>query len=127
MLHGKPAGQRKMAKPTSQRRLAAIMVADVVGYSRMIANDELGTLQRWQERCERIIQPSVSNNGGRIVKYLGDGFLGEFPSSVAAVECAVAIQQEFQRENVQGLTTQALTLRVGVNIGDVVRQGNDIL
>src|SRR6476661_4419661 len=76
-----------------QRRLAAILLADVAGYSRLMAADEEGTLTALQEHCRALIEPLIARFGGRIVKRMGDGILAEFASAVAAVECAVDWQE----------------------------------
>src|SRR5215469_16715388 len=79
------------------RRLAAILAADMVGYSRLVGADEEGTLARLQALRREIIDPSVSGSGGRVVKSMGDGILAEFPSAVEAVRCALAVQEQTQQ------------------------------
>src|SRR5262245_10093917 len=102
---------------TEQRRLAAILVADVVGYSKLIGSDEAGTLARLQALRTEIIEAQIAKHAGRLFKSVGDGFLIEFSSAVQAVSCARAIQEA----NAQG----ALPLRIGIHLGDVVVQGDD--
>jgi len=102
-----------------ERRLAAILATDVVGYSRMVAADEAGTLAALRAVRNEVLDPSVAEHGGRIVKTTGDGLLAEFPSAVDAMRCAMAIQT--------AMTARALYLRIGVNVGDVVIEGGDIL
>src|SRR5688500_6784735 len=108
----------------TSRRLAAILAADVVGYSRMMERDEEGTLAWLQELRKNIIEPTVAGHRGRVVKTTGDGFLVEFASPVEAVRCAVAVQeQNGERRQVDG--TDGL-LRIGVNLGDVIVEREDL-
>jgi class 3 adenylate cyclase len=111
---------------TSARRLAAILAADVVGYSRLMGEDEAGTARAVRERREAA-QPIVTNLGGRIVKTTGDGVLLEFSSVVAAVECAIAIQKLMAERNIGLPDRKCILYRVGVNLGDVLIEGDDIL
>jgi TolB-like protein/Flp pilus assembly protein TadD len=104
---------------TEQRRLAAILVADVVGYSKLVGRDETGTLARLSSLRSEVIEPQLAKFGGRLFKSVGDGFLVEFASAVQAVSCANAIQEA----NVNG----RLTLRIGIHVGDVVVQGDDLM
>ena len=110
-----------MTTPRVERRLAAILAADVVGYSRMVATDEAGALSALRSVRAELLDPSFDTHGGRIVKTTGDGVLVEFASAVEALRCAMAIQS--------GMTTRGgyLKLRIGVNVGDVVIEGDDIL
>jgi adenylate cyclase len=103
----------------SERRLAAILAADVVGYSRLIGADEAGTLARLRTLRRAVVEPLVAENGGRIFKTTGDGLLAEFPSTVQALRCAIVVQ-----ERVRG---GELQLRIGVHQGDVVVEGDDLL
>src|SRR4249919_801886 len=104
---------------TEQRRLAAILVADVVGYSKLIGSDEAGTLAQLQDLRTDVIEPQIAKHAGRLFKSVGDGFLIEFASVVQAVSCAKAIQEA----NGQG----RLPLRIGIHVGDVVVQGDDLM
>src|SRR5215813_6729685 len=104
---------------TEQRRLAAILVADVVGYSKLIGSDEAGTLAQLQVLRTEVIEPQIAKHAGRLFKSVGDGFLIEFASAVQAVSCAKAIQEA----NDQG----RLPLRIGIHVGDVVIQGDDLM
>ena len=104
---------------TEQRRLAAILVADVVGYSKLIGSDEAGTLAQLQALRTEVIEPQIAEYAGRLFKSVGDGFLVEFASAVQAVSCAKAIQDA----NGQG----RLPLRIGIHVGDVVVQGDDLM
>jgi adenylate cyclase len=114
-----------MPEPT-QRRLAAIVAADVVGYSRMMHADELGTLRALRSCRSEIIDPHIDANGGRIVKTMGDGLLLEFPSVVAAAEFAVAVQRALIDRNSGVPADSAIRLRIGIHIGDVIIDGDDI-
>ena len=111
---------------TETRRLAAILAADVVGYSRLMGVDEAGTARAVREHREAA-RPIVASLGGRIVKTMGDGVLLEFPSVVAAVECAVAIQKMMVERNVHTPEAKRVVYRIGVNLGDVLVEGDDIL
>jgi len=102
------------------RRLTAILAADVVGYSTLMAEDEEGTLAALKTHRRELFDPLIEQHGGRIVKLMGDGVLAEFPSVVEAVECALAIQRAM------ALETGKLTLRIGINLGDVIVDGEDI-
>ena len=108
-----------------QRRLAAILAADVVGYSRLMEADESATLAALKDR-KRVFEPLVSKHHGRIVKLIGDGVLIEFGSAVEAVQCALDIQRAMEVAN-EGLPAdRAILLRIGVNLGDVVVEGGDL-
>src|SRR5271169_6636747 len=108
------------------RRLSAIMSADVAGYSRLMGLDETGTARILREH--RIVADAiVARHGGRIVKTTGDGVLIEFPSVVDAVECAVAIQAMMAERNEGVPQDRQMLLRMGINLGDILVQGDDIL
>jgi len=109
-----------------ERRLAAILAADVAGYSRLMGADEAGTARVLREH-RAAVDPVVSSHGGRIVKTTGDGVLLEFPSIVAAVECAVAVQKLMAERNADVPEDRRMLLRIGINLGDVLIEGNDIL
>lgn len=109
-----------------ERRLAAILAADVVGYSRLMGADEVGTARALRAH-RAAIDPIVASHGGRIVKTTGDGILLEFPSIVAAVECAVAIQQRMGERNADVPEDRRMLFRMGINLGDVLIEGDDIL
>ncbi len=109
------------------RKLAAILVADVVGYSRLIERDEAGTIGSYRALQTQTAQPLVDKNGGRIVKTLGDGFIAEFLSVVHAVNCAVDIQNAFAREQANAVDIDKIVLRIGINLGDVFTEGGDLL
>jgi len=109
-----------------QRRLAAIVAADVVGYSRLMGRDETGTLETLRAHRAALIDPLVEKHGGRIVKTMGDGLLLEFPSVVAAVECVVATQTGMMERNKEISDEQSVRFRIGVHLGDVIVEGDDI-
>jgi adenylate cyclase len=115
-----------MAENRTQRRLAAILAADVVGYSRLVEHDEAGTLAALRERRKKILNPAVARHYGRIVKVMGDGVLVEFGSAVNAVACAVELQKQFAAANEGVADDRRIVLRVGVNLGDVVVEGGDL-
>jgi formylglycine-generating enzyme required for sulfatase activity/class 3 adenylate cyclase len=110
----------------SERRLAAILIADVVAYSRLMQADEEGTLSRLEEIGASIIEPKVAAHRGHIFRTMGDGLLIEFPSVVEAVLCAAEIQEELRQKGDAELPEQRIQLRIGINIGDVIRKGNDV-
>ena len=107
------------------RKLAAIMAVDVVGYSRLMGEDEAGTAKAVREHREAAT-PIVTGLGGRVVKTMGDGLLLEFPSVVAAVECAVAIQKMMVERNAETPENKRIVYRIGIHLGDVLIEGNDI-
>ena len=108
------------------RRLAAIMSADVAGYSRMMSEDEAGTLAALQSRRSEVINPAVARHSGRIVKLMGDGMLVEFGSVVEAVACAAEMQRNMDAQNAGAASRPQMSLRIGVHIGDVMVEGDDI-
>src|SRR6516162_8640227 len=114
-----------VAREESERRLAAILVADVVGYSRLMQADEEGTLSRLEEIGASIIEPRVAAHGGHIFRTMGDGLLIEFPSVVEAVLCAAEVQEELRLRDADQ-PEQQVQLRIGINIGDIIRKGNDV-
>jgi adenylate cyclase len=108
-----------------ERRLAAILAADVVGYSRLMEQDEAGTFERLQAHRRELFQPEIEKHHGRIFKLMGDGLLAEFGSVVDAVECAVALQRGMVERN-SGLANDArIDVRIGINLGDVIVEGED--
>jgi adenylate cyclase len=115
-----------MAEERVQRRLAAILAADVVGYSRLIEADEAGTRARLRSLQLELFDPRIAADGGRIVKTMGDGFLVEFPSVIDAVHCALAIQRLMRLRNVGIPEIIRMELRIGVNTGDVIIEDDDI-
>ena len=115
-----------MAGERAQRRLAAILAADVVGYSRLMGADEAGTLARLNALRGELLHPKVSEYGGRIVKTTGDGTLIEFPSAVDAVQHAVDVQQALARRNADLPEERRMDFRMGINLGDIIVEGEDI-
>src|SRR6266699_2483919 len=115
---------RRMSEP---RKLAAILAADVAGYSRLTGIDEEGTLKRLRKLRRELINPAVSLHRGRIVKTTGDGILIEFSSVVDAVRCALDIQRGMDGRNSGFPAEQRIEFRVGINLGDVVVEGEDLL
>src|SRR5215469_5026556 len=109
-----------------RRRLAAILAADVVGYSRMMQADEAGTLGALKARRNEILQPLVSKHHGRIIKIMGDGVLVEFGSAVEAVGCAVGLQEAMAVANKAVEESRRVVLRIGINLGDVMVEGGDL-
>ena len=109
-----------------ERRLAAILAADVAGYSRLMGADEEGTLTRLKRHRGELIDPLIAEHKGRIFKTTGDGLLAEFGSVVDALRCAVAIQQGMVARNVDKPDGERIGLRIGLNVGDVIRDGEDM-
>ena len=107
-----------MADRGVTRRLAAVLAADVAGYTRLMEQDTAGTVAAWQAARDDVIDPTVAAHSGRMVKLTGDGFLVEFPTIQDAVECAIALQD--------GLRANVLDFRMGINLGDIVDDGRDI-
>src|SRR4029079_18404815 len=108
------------------RRLAAILIADVVGYSRLIEADEAGTLAALKERRVLVLDPTVRAHSGRIVKVMGDGVLVEFASAVNAVSGAMDLQHKMLDANQFLPEDLRIVLRIGINLGDVIGEGGDI-
>ena len=115
-----------MAEIRAQRRLAAILAADVVGYSRLMEQDEAGTLAALKARRHDVLAPVVAQHNGRVVKVMGDGVLVEFASAVDAVQCAVELQKGFARVNEGVAEAHRIVLRIGINLGDVIVEGSDL-
>jgi adenylate cyclase len=109
-----------------QRRLTAILSADVAEFSSLMEGDEAGTLERLKDNRRRIFDPSVAAHGGRLVKLIGDGALVEFGSVIAAVNCGLAIQQGTEHGDPQHADAKPLRYRIGINLGDVIIEGDDI-
>ena len=115
-----------MAQDKFERRMAAILVADVVGYSRLMGEDQAATLHAMQEHRFALIDPTIGQHHGRIVKLMGDGILVEFQSVVDAVECAVSIQRGMISRNAGVPEDRQIRFRIGVNLGDVLIEDGDI-
>jgi class 3 adenylate cyclase len=114
-----------MAEERLKRRLAAILSADVVGYSRLMGIDEAGTLSRLNVLRRELIDPTIAAHFGRIVKLMGDGALVEFASAVDAVTCAIEIQRQLRER--AGDEVDPIQFRIGINVGDIIIEGDDIL
>lgn len=110
-----------------QRKLAAIVCADVVGYSRLIGQDEEGTIGRLKALRRELIEPLIDQYGGRIANTAGDSLLIEFPSAVDAVRCTIAVQDGVAAHHHNAGTDRDIRFRIGINVGDVVAQGDDLL
>src|SRR5437870_745569 len=108
------------------RRLAAILAADVAGYSRLMGADEEGTLERLKALRHELVDPKIAEHHGRIVKTTGDGMLVDFASVVDAVRCAVAVQQAMAERNTGIAADSRIELRIGINLGDVIVEGDDL-
>src|SRR3954464_826655 len=116
-----------MAKARVERRLAAILAADVVGYSRLVEQDEASTLAAIKDLREQAIDPLLAEHKGRIVKLMGDGAIVEFASVVDAVACAVAVQKAVADRQAKSPPERRIVFRIGVNLGDLVVEGDDLL
>ena len=115
-----------MSENNVQRRLAAILAADVVGYSKLMGEDEAGTLAAVRKLRAEVIEPKVAEHQGRLFKSMGDGFLVEFPSVVNAVACAAAVQKAMIARNADIPEDRKVELRIGVHLGDVIAEGGDV-
>jgi len=112
--------------PGAKRRVAAVLAADVVGYSRMMAQDEAGTLARFRAAMAEAIQPAIDREGGRVFKTIGDGFLVDFPEAAAALRAAVEMQRALAQRNAAQPRSRRLRLRVGINVGSVIADADDL-
>ena len=110
----------------AERKLAAILAADVAGYSRLMGADEEGTLAHLKAHRRELIDPKIAEHRGRVVKTTGDGILIEFPSVVEALSCAVEVQQGMAERNADVPEDKRITFRVGINLGDIIVEGEDI-
>src|SRR5271163_1482252 len=108
------------------RRLTAILAADVAGYSRLMGADEEGTHERLKGHLQELVDPKIKEHRGRTVKNIGDGLLAEFASVVDAVRCAIEVQRGMAEANTAILPEQRIEFRVGINLGDVIVEGEDI-
>jgi len=110
----------------SVRRLTAILAADVAGYSRLMGVDEEDTHERLKAHLRELVDPKIRGHRGRVVKNTGDGFLAEFPSVVEAVRCAAEVQRGMADRNADIPDEKRITLRIGINLGDVIAEPEDI-
>jgi len=115
-----------MDVPGPERRLAAVLAADMVGFSRLMEADETGTLARLKTHRIELIDPAIAKNRGRIIKTTGDGMLVEFHSIVDAVMCATEVQRRMMRRNSDVSPARWIQFRIGINLGDVIVEGDDI-
>src|SRR5262249_44367577 len=115
-----------MAEERVQRRLAAILAADVVGYSSLMERDEVGTLASLKFRRKSLLEPLVARHQGRIFKIAGDSALVEFASAVHAVQCGIDLQEEMTAANAELPEERRIVLRIGVNLGDAMVEGSDL-
>src|SRR5258708_11217334 len=122
----RPTSRRHARRMTVLRRLTAILAADVAGYSRLMVADEEGTLRRLQAHLRELFEPKIIEHRGRIVKTTGDGLLVEFASVVDAVRCAVDVQEKMAQRNADSPAEQRIEFRIGINLGDVMVDGDDI-
>jgi adenylate cyclase len=113
-------------KQPVERRLAAILAADVAGYSRLMGADEEGTHERLRAHIGQLVDPRIKEHRGRAVKNTGDGMLVEFPSVVDAVRCAVEVQREMAERNADVPVERRIEFRIGINLGDVIVEDRDI-
>jgi class 3 adenylate cyclase/pimeloyl-ACP methyl ester carboxylesterase len=126
-IAGNIIGQKIVTREYSmQRRLAAILAADVVGYSRLMGADEIGTITALKSHRRELIDSAIAKHSGRIVKTTGDGMLVEFASVVDAVSCAVYIQRGMVRRNAGIAEDKQIVFRIGINVGDIIIDGDDI-
>src|SRR5882724_1719541 len=115
-----------MAEERVERRLTAVLAADVVGYSRLMEADEEGTLAALKMLRREVVDPKIMEHRGRIVHTTGDGLLSEFASVVDAVRCAVEVQREMAARNADVPAERRIDFRIGVNLGDIIIDDNDI-
>src|SRR3974390_155749 len=115
-----------MPESRTERRLAAILAADIAGYSRLMGADEEGTRRQLKAHRKELIDPKITEYRGRIVKTTGDGMLVEFVSVVDAVRCAVDIQRNMVERNAEVPTERRIEFRVGINVGDIISDNDDI-
>lgn len=115
-----------MADHVTERRLAAIMLTDIIGFSTLMERAESQTFDRVRRLRDEVSIPIVGQHGGRIIKNMGDGFLAEFPSSTAAVLCGIAIQRINSTRQAELPDAERLRLRIGINLGDIIIDGDDV-
>jgi class 3 adenylate cyclase len=108
------------------RKLAAILIADVVGFSRHMERDEGGAFERLRDIRARLVDPKIAEYGGRVVKTAGDGMLLEFGSADAALRCAIDLQRAMSAENLPLSSEERIEFRIGINLGDIIVDGSDI-
>ena len=114
-----------MTEIAPKRRITALMMADVAGYSRLVGLDESGTVKRVRQLRQELLEPAIAAKAGRLVKAMGDGFLAKFASVVDATACAVEIQERAEGR-FDAPNAEPLRLRIGVHVGDVLVEGDDL-
>src|SRR5499433_225247 len=119
-------GSTALATGRVERKLAAILAADVAGYSRLMGADEEGTHERLKIHLRELVNPKIAEHRGRVVKNTGDGMLAEFSSVVDAVRCGAEVQRAMGDRNAEIPEDKRITFRVGINLGDVIAEPNDI-
>ena len=115
-----------MEPQDTERRLAAILAADVAGYTRLMNADEDATMAAWWSARKEVIDPRIGEHGGRIVKHTGDGFLAEFGTVLNAVQCAIDMQNEQAIRNADVPSNHRMDFRMGINLGDIIIDSEDI-
>jgi len=115
-----------MQSHLATRRLAAIVIADVVGYTRLMELDDTGTFSRLGSIRNEVIDPAIVSHGGHIVQTAGDGWLAEFPSALAALRASIQIQREMAKRNAGSPPNELIEYRMGINLGDIMVQGTEI-
>jgi adenylate cyclase len=124
-IGGMSAKGKRMVEERTQRHLAAILAADVAGYTRLMEQDETDTFARLKAHRKELFEPEIEKHGGRVFKLTGDGLLAEFGSVVDAVECAVAVQRGMAERNKDVADDRRIDVRIGINLGDVIVEGED--
>ncbi|MHC4067932.1 MAG: adenylate/guanylate cyclase domain-containing protein [Planctomycetota bacterium] len=109
-----------------ERKLAAILAADVVGYTRLMGEDEAGTLTALKAHREEFIEPKIADHKGRLIKLMGDGALVEFGSVIDALACAAELQSGMAERNIEVPDERRIIFRIGINLGDVIVEGDDL-
>jgi adenylate cyclase len=109
-----------------ERRLMAVLAADVAGYSRLVGNDEEGTLTRWKAHWRETLEPKLAEHRGRVIRVMGDGILVEFASVVDAVQCAIEVQRRMAEQNAELPVDSRIEFRVGINVGEIVINEQDV-
>ena len=125
-LHDRSRQHGESPVAREKRKLAAILAADVVGYSRLMGRDESGTLARLREHRKQRFQPTLARHGGRLVRLMGDGALAEFPSAVDALSAAIEFQQAMAQANEGQSEDTAIVFRIGLHLGDLIVEGDDL-
>jgi adenylate cyclase len=115
-----------LANERVERRLTAVLAADVAGYSRLVESDEEGTLAQWKDHWSAIIEPKIREYHGRVVRIMGDGLLVEFASVIDALRCAIELQRGMKECNAAVPEVKKMEFRIGINVGDIIIHGDDI-